>query len=139
LGVRKERIFCTTVCKKKQPTNWFVLDVLLVMCTTLFSPLLAAYQLILVHSQEKKLPALSHLCHTRWSLQVCEFTATEYKAILEHGKSRWLSLLSAVKRPMDVSFYLASLPLLCWIVPWYSEEFSSVPLQLSSFISTPVR
>jgi len=62
LGVRKERIICTTVCKKKQPTNWFVLDVLLIMCTTLFSLVLAAYQLILAHSQEKKLPALSHLC-----------------------------------------------------------------------------
>jgi len=30
-----------------------LMDVLLIMCTTLFSPLLAAYQLILVHSQEK--------------------------------------------------------------------------------------
>jgi hypothetical protein len=72
----------------------------------------------------KKLPALSHLCHTRWSLEVCEFTETEYKAILGHCKSRWLSLLSAVERPMDVSFYLASLLLLCWIVHCYSEEFS---------------
>jgi hypothetical protein len=53
LGVRKERIICTTVCKKKTANKLIVLDVLLIICTTLFSPLLAAYQLILVHSQEK--------------------------------------------------------------------------------------
>lgn len=68
---------------RMQEKNGQQIDLLcwmLIMCTTQFSPLLAAYRLILIHPQGKKLQALLHLCHTCWSLKVCEFTWTEYKS-----------------------------------------------------------
>jgi hypothetical protein len=46
-------MFVPQVARKKRPTIWFVLDVLLIICTTQFIPLLAAYRLILIHPQEK--------------------------------------------------------------------------------------
>jgi hypothetical protein len=36
------------------------------------------------------------------ALKSCEFTETEYKAILGQSKSRWLFLLPVVERPVNV-------------------------------------
>jgi hypothetical protein len=57
----------------------------------------------------------------------CEFLNTEYKTVLVHSKTRWLSLYSALKRMNEMYKVLKS----------YVLSLDKLPLLLKNFFSNP--
>jgi hypothetical protein len=67
----------------------------------------------------------------------CEFTSTEYKTVLGNSKTRWLSLLPAVQRVIDIFPALSHISFPLTNVLSVSKISLKIHFKLHSYISLP--